>query len=225
MITVILPTYNEALNIPVIVPLIGETLKDCEILIVDDNSPDKTAEVGESLSTKYNLRVIKRTKNRGLSKSVICGFQEAKGEIIVVMDADLSHPVNKLPELIQPIIDDTYDIVVGSRYIKNGSIGSWSKYRLFLSLIGKMLVIGVTTLTDPTSGFMAVRKSLLQGIQLDPLGWKIVLETVVKTGGRVKEIPIHFANRHLGKSKLTPLVIIQYIYHVFKLHVYKMFKR
>ena len=225
MISIILPTYNEAENIKLIVPKISKVLNDegikGKIIVVDDNSPDGTASIALELAERYPVRVHVRKNERGLSKAVMKGFELAEGDICVVMDADLSHPVEKLPLMIKPILDDKCDVTVGSRYIIGGGCESLPLLRKIISKGARLLAKGVTTLSDPTSGFMAIRKSIIDGIKLDPLGWKIVLEVIVKTNPRFLEIPIIFTDRKEGKSKLGFKARIDYIHHLWRLYCYK----
>jgi len=225
MISVILPTYNEAENIKLIVSELSGMLDDedidGEIIVVDDNSPDGTADIAERLAARYPVRVHVRTNERGLSKAVIKGFDLAEGDICVVMDADLSHPVEKVPAMIKPILDNKCDATVGSRNIVGGGCENWPFTRRMISKGAGLLAKGVTTLSDPTSGFMAIRKSILNGIKLDPLGWKIVLEAIVKTNPRILEVPIIFADRKEGESKLGFRAQVDYLHHLWRLYCYK----
>jgi dolichol-phosphate mannosyltransferase len=223
-VSIILPTYNEALNMRLIISSLSKVLDDAgipgEILVVDDSSPDGTAGIAESLGETYPVRVHVRKEDRGLSKAVIEGFHLAKGDICVVMDADLSHPVESIPHMLQPILEDRCDVTVGSRYVKGGGSENWSWKRKAISRGAGLLAKGVTSLSDPTSGFMALRKSILDGVKLDPLGWKIVLEVVVKTHPRVMEIPILFSDRKEGKSKLKLGAQWDYLRHLWHLYVH-----
>lgn len=225
MISIILPTYNEADNIKLIVPKISKLFTDKdikgEIVVVDDNSPDGTADVARTLSQKYPVRVYVRKNERGLATAVMKGFELARGEICLIMDADLSHPVDKIPEMINPIVQGNCDATVGSRYIAGGGCENWSSIRRIVSKGSGILALGLTNLSDPTSGFMAIKKSVLEGIKLDPIGWKIVLEVIVKTNSRFKEIPIVFADRQFGKSKLDLKVQKEYLGHLWRLYLYK----
>ena len=225
MISIIIPTYNEADNIKVIVPKLYEVLAgediEIEILVVDDNSPDGTANIALELAQTYPVKVLIRKDERGLSKAVIKGFEVSEGDICVVMDADLSHPVEKLPAMIRPLLDNKCDATVGSRYITGGGCESWTPVRKMISKGAGLLAKGVTTLSDPTSGFMAIRKSVIDDKKLDPLGWKIVLETIVKTKPRVLEIPIIFTDRKAGESKLGFKAQIDYLHHLWRLYCYK----
>jgi dolichol-phosphate mannosyltransferase len=225
MISVILPTYNEAQNIRRIIPAITKVFRDHgmdgEVIVVDDDSPDGTARVALDLAGAYPVRVRVRRSLRGLSRAVIEGFALAKGDICVVMDADLSHPVEKIPDLLRPILEGTCDVTVGSRYMAGGGAQNWPAVRKLVSKGAGLLARGVTGLSDPTSGFMAVRKSVLEGVNLDPLGWKIVLDVVVKTRSRVAEIPIVFADRMEGKSKLGLKAQVDYLRHLVRLYAYR----
>jgi dolichol-phosphate mannosyltransferase len=225
MISVIIPTYNEAENIRIIVPKIFEVLNDSgiegEVVIVDDNSPDGTSEIANLLSKDYPVRVHTRTDERGLATAVIKGFDLASGDIYVVMDADLSHPVEKIPEMVKPIINNVCDATVGSRYIKGGSCGDWTAIRRFISRSSGLLARGLSRLSDPTSGFMAIRSTALDGVRLDPVGWKIVLEVIVKTGVKFREVPIVFSDRKSGENKLSTVVQAEYLEHLWKLYLFK----
>jgi len=225
MVSIILPTYNEAPNMRLIIPALSKIFEDAgldgEILVMDDNSPDGTAEAAEAFAGSHPVKVHVRKEERGLSRAVIEGFHRATGEVCVVMDADLSHPVEAIPSLVRPILDGGCDVTVGSRYVAGGGSEDWSWTRKFVSRSAGMLAKGVTSLSDPTSGFMAVRKSVLDGVNLDPLGWKIVLEVVVKANGRIQEIPIVFADRQAGESKLGFKAQVDYLHHLWHLYCHR----
>jgi len=226
VVSVILPTLNERDNIAIIIPLIAATLNSAnleyEIIVVDDNSTDFTAAAVRKLSKEFLVSLFVREHEKGLASAAIFGFLKARGEILVVMDSDLSHPVEKLPEMIKPILEDKCDITVGSRHILGGGCSSWPVIRQIISRAAGSLAFGLTRLTDPTSGFMAVRKSILSNLELSPIGWKIVLEVVTRSQARVLEIPIIFKDRIHGESKLTALVQLQYLLHLFKLYDFKL---
>ena len=225
MISVILPTYNEVENIGIIIPEIAKVLKqensEYEIIVVDDNSPDGTASVAKKLSTEFPVKIIVRKEERGLSRAVIQGFTVAKGEICLVMDADMSHPIEKIPDIIEPIRNKRCDVTVGSRNIRGGGFEDWPYIRKLISRCAGFMARGITKLSDPTSGFMAFRKQIINGVELDPLGWKIVLELISKTNPKIIEIPIIFKDRRLGKSKLNLKVQLDYIKHLVKLYYFK----
>jgi dolichol-phosphate mannosyltransferase len=225
MVSIILPTYNEAENLEPIVTKIWKVLNDedikFEIIVVDDNSPDSTANIALELATKYPVRVHVRKNERGLATAVVKGFSLAQGDICVLMDADLSHPVERIPDMIQPILEDRCNITVGSRYGTEGGCADWPLIRRIISKGAGLLAKGLTKLSDPTSGFMALRKEILKGIKLNPVGWKIVLEVIVKTNSEFIEVPIVFSERAKGKSKLDIKAQIDYLRHLYTLYCYK----
>jgi dolichol-phosphate mannosyltransferase len=223
---VVLPTYNEAESLPVIVPRIGAALREAgisgEIIIVDDNSPDGTAEVAKKLAEDWPVRVNKRVHERGLATAVLTGFSMSEADVVVVMDADGSHPVDALPKMIQIILADKADVVVGSRHVPGGGSKDWPLFSQFKSKLAATLALGVTTMTDPTTGFMALRRTLLDKLELDPVGWKIVLEIVVKAAPvRIAEVPIVFVDRELGVSKQSIGVFAEYLSHLSKLYSFR----
>ncbi|HKP63087.1 MAG TPA: glycosyltransferase [Polyangiales bacterium] len=225
-VSVVLPTYNEAESLPVIVPRIARTLSEAgiagEIIVVDDNSPDGTAEVASKLAEEFPVRVKKRVDERGLATAVLTGFAMSEAEVCVVMDADGSHPVSALPEMIKIILADKADVVVGSRHVPGGGSKDWPLFSQFKSKLAATLALGVTSMTDPTTGFLATRRSLLHKLDLDPVGWKIVLEIVVKaTPVRVAEVPIIFVDRELGVSKQSVGVFAEYLSHLAKLYAFR----
>lgn len=225
MISIILPTYNEAENVIRIIPRLAHVLTcekiPYEIIVVDDNSPDGTAGIASELAREYPVRVHVRKNERGLSKSVIKGFELAEGDICVVMDADLSHPVESIPAMINPILELKCEATVGSRYLIRGGFGDLPFVRKLTSKGAGFLAKGITDITDRTSGFMAIRKSALEGIELDPMGWKIVLEVIVKAKPCVLEVPIVFIERKEGKSKLGLKAQTDYLRHLCRLYCYR----
>jgi len=224
-VSIILPTYNEADNMKLIIPKISEVMNrrnlPFEIVIVDDDSPDGTAEVASGMATYFPVRVHLRKNERGLATAVMKGIELANGEILVIMDADMSHPVEMLPFMIEPIMEGICGATVGSRYTEGGGSENWPWIRRVISLGAGYLARGVTSLSDPTSGFMAIRKTLLEGVRLDPVGWKIVLEVVVKANPSLKEIPIYFADRIKGESKLSMNAQLDYLRHLWKLYHFR----
>lgn len=226
-VSIILPTFNEAENLPILIPKIFEVLSlhglSVEVVVVDDHSPDHTALMARTLGKTYPVRVIERLYERGLSSAVIRGFQSSRAQVCVVMDADGSHPVEKLPDMILPILNQEVEVTVGSRNIPSGGSLKWPWYRKLMSKTAAVLTIGLTTLSDPTSGFMGVKRVLLAHAYLNPIGWKIVLEVVVKLKGiRLKEVPIIFCDRQYGKSKMTVKQQGLYILHLLRLYTFKL---
>ena len=228
-ITLVIPTYNEAGNIPTLVGKVFNIFNDNDIdgyvIVVDDDSPDHTWKVAEELKEKYpKLDVLRRQGKRGLSSAVLDGFAMASTDIVGVIDADLSHPPEKIPELIDPIIKDEADFTLGSRYIDQGGIENWPLKRKISSKVATLAVSGLTKVKDPMSGFFFLRKDIMNNIDLSPKGFKIGLEILVRTKCRkVKEVPIVFRDREYGESKLSSNVIIDYLIHVSKLYMYRIF--
>ena len=223
-VSIVLPTYNEAENIGLIIPKVCETFKHAnlkgEIIVVDDGSTDGTLEVVESLSRTYAVRGIDRSsKPRSLSLSVVEGFESSEAEVCVVMDADMSHPVETLPDMIKPILANEADITVGSRNIEGGGSEHWPWHRVLVSRLAASFAYGLTKMTDPTTGFMGLKRSLLSDIKLNPIGWKIVLETVFHLQDkRIKEVPIVFRDRQHGESKLGAREQLEFLMHVYSLY-------
>jgi dolichol-phosphate mannosyltransferase len=225
-VSIVLPTYNESESLPVIIPKIVDVLTRAnikgEVIVVDDNSPDGTADVGNRLAEQYPVRVHKRLTERGLATAVIKGFDMSEASVCVVMDADGSHPVSVLPQMVSLILNDEADIVVGSRHVEGGGSDNWPLFARFKSKFAAAFARGVTRMTDPTTGFMAVRRELLPNMDLDPIGWKIVLEVVVKAGPvRLKEVPIIFSDREYGQSKQSLSVLGEYLKHCYKLYRFR----
>ena len=215
-LTVIIPTFKEEANIGNIIievdaVFIRNNLKG-EILVVDDNSPDATIAIVNVLKrTKTNLNLLVRKADHGLSQSVAEGFTHALSEIFIVIDADLSHPPALIPIMFNEIKAGN-DIVIGSRYMKGGGIKKWPLKRRAISLgatfLGRTLF---PTISDPVSGFFAVRKTVVADAPLKPRGYKILLEVLGKGDWkRYTEIPFEFVDREIGSSKLKLITIIEY---------------
>lgn len=217
-LTIIIPTFNEIENIENIIIAVSGVLKNSgiegEILVVDDDSKDGTVDcVRELLKTHPELSLIVRPDDHGLSQSVVEGFQKAKADIIQVIDADFSHPVELIPKFYSAIKDEGYDVCIGSRYTKGGDIENWPIKRRIISLgatvFGRVLF---PEITDPVSGFFAIKKEVVYDADLKPRGYKILMEVLGK--GRwenFKEIPFTFRDREEGESKLKFSTILDYI--------------
>jgi dolichol-phosphate mannosyltransferase len=228
-VSVIVPTYREAENLPILVPRVARALAeaglDGEILIVDDNSPDETRRVCAELADRYPLRLVVRTTNRGLSPAVVAGMQQAAGDILLVMDADLSHPPEKIPELIETLRSEQTDFVIGSRYVPGGGTDDeWGWFRWLNSQAATLMAWPLTSARDPMAGFFALRaQTFRNAAKLDPIGYKIGLELLVKGGCRhVREVPIQFRDRLHGESKLSFKEQLNYLRHLRRLYVYKL---
>jgi len=231
-ITVIVPTYLEAENLPVLVPRIVRALKSArregEILVVDDDSPDNTEEVCADLATLFPIRLLVRRGERGLAGAVLHAIERSEGEIVAVMDADLSHPPEKLGELLAALDEKGVDFALGSRYVEGGSTeAGWGLDRLINSRVATLLAGPLTRVSDPMTGFFALRRSTYQRASvLDPLGFKIALELMVKCRCRkVVEIPIHFGQRLRGESKLSFRERFDYLRHLARLYRFKLMSK
>lgn len=224
----IVPTYNEKDNLDELVQRINASCSkagiECEVVIVDDNSPDGTGSRAEDLSKTHRMKVVHREGKLGLSSAVLEGFKIASGSILVVMDADLSHPPEKIPEMVAKIESDEAQVVVGSRYVKGGSVENWPIHRRVISKGATLLARWLTKVKDPMSGFFALRRSAIEGVELNPVGYKIGLEILVKGKyDKAVEIPIRFADRKAGKSKLGGYEMLRYIDHVSMLYEHRRF--
>lgn len=182
-----------------------------ELIVVDDGSPDGTADLAESYADVHPVRVVRRPGKAGLASAVLAGFAEARGDVLAVMDADLSHPPEAVPRLAAAI-ESGADLAVGSRYVKGGGTEDWPLRRRIVSraacLMGNVLV----PIRDCTSGFFAIRRTAIDGVRLNPIGFKIGFEVMAR--GRYRkavEIPYVFRDRELGKSKFGKQEILQYL--------------
>lgn len=228
-VSVVVPTYKEAANLEQLVARLASALVDriarFEILIVDDDSRDGSDAIIERLRGEgHPVRLIVRKGERSLSSAVLHGFAEAKGQILVCMDADLSHPPEAIPEMIERLVHGQADFVIGSRYARGGTTDAgWGVLRWLNSKIATALARPFTTVSDPMSGFFALsRDAFARGGDLSPVGYKIGLELLVKCRcERVAEVPIHFADRRLGESKLNVREQLNYLRHIKRLFDYK----
>jgi dolichol-phosphate mannosyltransferase len=225
-LSLIVPTYNESENIVILVERVHKSLADVnyELIVVDDNSPDGTAELAKSLSAKYPVKVIVRTNERGLASAVVAGFRQAKGDMVGVIDADLQHPPEFVPALVKAVREGA-DIAIASRYTKGGGIEGWTLKRKIISLGAKIpanfLLSAARRIRDPLSGFFLFRKQVIEGTELNPTGYKILLEVLVKgKSTRVVEVPYTFKERERGKSNLTAKEQINYLKHLSRLAWY-----
>lgn len=227
-LTIIVPTFQEVENLPFLIPRVASVLADAglqgEILIVDDDSRDGTVELCRRMAAEYPIRLMVRERERGLSSAVVHGMRHAQGDVFVVMDADLSHPPEKIPELVAALDNEDADFAIGSRYVPGGRADeNWGVLRRLNSKIATLLARPLTSARDPMAGFFAIRReTFLQADALDPIGYKIGLELMVKCGcEKVQEVPIHFRDRRLGTSKLSFREQINYLVHLLRLFDYR----
>ena len=227
-LSLIIPTFNESKNVPILVaqlesllePVLGESF---ELIVVDDDSPDRTWEVAATLAeTHPRLRVVRRQGERGLSTAVIRGWQAARGDVLGVMDADLQHPAEVNLGLLKEI-DRGADLATASRHVAGGGLSDWSMIRRLLSrgaqLLGLLILPGVLgRLSDPMSGYFMLRRRVLAGVELDPLGYKILIEVVARGKAPwIGEVGYVFRERVEGESKVTWRLYVQYLGHLLKL--------
>lgn len=223
-VSVIIPTYNEAETIEATIDRCRSALATyrSELLIVDDDSPDRTWQlVRTAYGDADDVRVIRRVDESGLASAVTRGFEEAVHSFCVVMDGDLQHPPERVPDLLAAFVDEV-DVVIGSRHVDGGGIENWSGRRRAVSAgaraISKLLVPQARGVSDPLSGFFAVRRNVVEGVELSPTGYKILLEVLAKGDYRgVVEVPYEFAPRFRGESKLTPAEYLNFLKHVLSL--------
>lgn len=222
--SIIIPTYDEKENIPELFERIDSSMDpvyEYDIIVVDDDSPDRTWEVAEGYSDKYPVTVIRREEKKGLATAVIRGIEETDNEIVAVMDADLQHPPEKIPELISKV-EKGADVAIGSRYIEGGSPDEFGIFRKAMSrgadLIAKTIFRDVRGISDIQTGFFALRKEVLEDADLDPAGYKILLELLVQGEyNRTEEVGYEFGERKGGESKLGIGTIFSYLKHLISL--------
>lgn len=228
--SLVIPTYQESQNISELIRRLSLLLdsilpEDYELIVVDDDSPDCTWEIAQSLILEYpQLRVMRRQQERGLSTAVIRGWQVARGEVLGVIDADLQHPPETLLKLWSEIQRGA-DLAVASRHIEGGGVSEWSLLRRFLSrgaqTLGLVILPEVVgRVSDPMSGFFLVRREAIAGKVMNPLGYKILIEVLGRGNIRwIKEVGYVFQERLEGKSKVTWRQYIDYILHLLRLRL------
>ncbi len=219
-LSLIIPTYNEKLNISILLSRVFSEFKknkiSGEVIVVDDNSPDGTGKIVENLRKKYPpLRIVHRKEKKGLSSAVIEGFEISKGKILGVIDSDLSHPPKKIVKMFNLIKNKKTEFVIGSRYVRGGKIVGWNLHRKILSKGAIFLAKLFTPIKDPMTGFFMLKKDLLKNKKINSKGFKILLEILLKTKyERAIEIPITFTNRTRGKSKAGIREIFYYLKNI-----------
>jgi len=229
-VSIIIPAFREAENLPILVPRIAASLDQAglrgEIVVVDDNSQDGTDLACQALADSFPVRLLVRTHERGLSSAVVHGMRHAEGEVFVVMDADLSHPPEKIPELVQAVRGGDADFAIGSRYVSGGATDeNWGLFRWVNSKAATLLARPLSKAKDPMAGFFALaRQTFEEGAEtLDPVGYKIGLEIMVKCGcRRIKEVPIRFQDRVHGQSKMNFTEQVNYLRHLRRLYVHRL---
>ena len=213
MISIVIPTYNEAGSLPTLVQRLGSALggREWELIVVDDGSPDGTADLAAAMAPRLPVRVVRRPGKLGLASAVLDGFRAATGNILVCMDADLSHPPEVVPHLVDALADGA-DLAVGSRYVAGGGVEDWPLKRRIVSRVACLMGNALVPVRDATSGFFALRRSVIDGVHLNPIGFKIGFEVIAR--GRyaeVVEVPYTFRDREHGSSKFGRREIAQYV--------------
>lgn len=227
-VSIIIPSYNEAENLPLLVNKIELAMQHCkhayDIWFIDD-STDNTARVLEKIAANNkHVNFICRKINSGLGTAVAEGFRHSQGSYLIVMDADLQHPPILLPTIIDAL--KHIDIVIPSRFISGGSDGGLSYFRKLISktarIIGQLAIKRFRTISDCTSGYFGVKRCVINNINFNPISWKILMEILVKGNYvSVKEIPYQFLARDAGTSKMNFLQQWKYLRHILQLAFFK----
>jgi dolichol-phosphate mannosyltransferase len=223
-----IPTYNEAKNIETMIIRVHEALKQHniseEIIVIDDSSPDGTAQLAEQMARDYPVRVYVRPNREGPGPAILDGIRLAAAPVACIMDGDLSHPPEALPEMYRLIKEGKALLVIGSRHVKGGGTSQWIWYRKFFSWGARLLGRFLTPVNDLTSGFFMLDKKILEGAPIAPIGCKVGLELQVKANhqGRIVEYPIVFHERAAGESKMRWQETRQYLQHLVSLTFWKL---
>lgn len=227
--SIVVPTYREAENIPLLVKAIDSVLGsdfEYEILVVDDDSKDGIVEAVEALGKTYPVRIhVRQNPPRCLSSSVIDGIKLAKYQTVLVMDADLQHPCEKIPEMIKPVLEKKCTFSIASRFIQGAKTPGFKLHRQLNSFVATFLAYPLVNVSDPMSGFFAFDRGIINDYSiLNPVGYKIALEIMVKCGCKgIVEVPITFGVRTHGESKLNLKEQLKYLRHLGKLYVFALF--
>ncbi|KAK9368880.1 nucleotide-diphospho-sugar transferase [Lipomyces kononenkoae] len=226
--SIIVPAYHERDNIRPLTTRLFAALdepKNTELIFVDDNSSDGSVEEVEKLKTEgYNVDIIVRTKERGLSSAVVRGFTDAHGKYLVCMDADLQHPPERVPAFFHALKANAF--VLGTRYSPEVSMDKdWPLIRRIISAGARMLARPLTTVSDPMSGFFGIQKDyFIKANNVNAQGFKIALDLLIKAqipSSSIAEVPFAFGVRTVGESKLTGKVMLFYLDQLKELYVYK----
>ena len=220
-LTILLPTYNESSTIEKMLDAIAPAVPpkiNTEVLVIDDDSPDGTSKIVDSYIQKskgtVSFRIYTRKGKRGLSSAVIDGIGLARGKFVLIMDSDFSHPPQVILTMYDELVNNGLDIIVGSRYVEGGKYEGWPLTRKLISKIGNglaRLLLGLE-IKDSMTGLFALKQDLIKNLSFEAIGYKILLEILVKTkGAKVKEVPFVCVNRQEGSSKFSFSTINDYI--------------
>jgi dolichol-phosphate mannosyltransferase len=223
MLSVIVPTFNEVENVRPLLDRVTKALAtvDFELIVVDDSTDGTDRILADLARDEPRLRMIHRADRRGLASAVTDGIQLATGDVVCVLDADLQHPAEALPTLTDALDRTDADLAIGSRYVPGGSYDFTLARRIVsrvATVLAWFLVRRARSIADPLSGFFAFRRTVLDGIRLQPIGFKILLEILVRGRiSRVVEVPYRFGARGAGMSKLTGAQNLEYVKHLLML--------
>lgn len=207
-LSVVIPTYNERDRLAELVNTLFAAARashlNLELVIVDDNSPDGTGQLADTLAETHPIRVVHRSGKLGLGTAVVAGFGVASAEILGVMDADFSHPPALVPKMFAVLHATDADVLVASRYIPGGSTPNWPFKRRLLSRVGCLLARGLSPIRDAASGFFLIRRDIAHGVAIQAGGFKICIELISRGAPRrLVEVPYRFDDRELGESKMS----------------------
>lgn len=229
-LSIVIPTFREAANIPVLLRRLDQaltgSLRSCQVILVDDDSGDGIAEVVEREKSELEIiLLVRRGVPRDLSHAVVDGLARCRGEHVVVMDADLSHPPGTIAAMIAVLDNGEAEFVIGSRFVPGGGAPHFTWQRRLNAWVSRLLARPLVDIRDPMAGFFAFPRRLLRPeIRLAPIGFKIGLELLVKLRPAVvREIPIQFQERLHGVTKLSLTERIKYLIHLKRLFLYKYF--
>jgi dolichol-phosphate mannosyltransferase len=222
-LSLIVPTRNERATLERLVSAVATEFAsrgiDGELIVVDDNSPDGTGAIADQLALRYPVRVVHRARKLGLASAVLAGFERARGDVLGVMDADLSHPPSVVPGMLAAMRVLGADMVVASRYVPGGGVTRWPWRRRVMSRVASRLARPITPVRDATSGFFLVRRDAVEGVRLWSAGFKIGLELLGRGRiGSVAEFPYRFSDRAAGRSKMSAREVGAYLVQLLRLY-------
>jgi dolichol-phosphate mannosyltransferase len=228
--SIVIPTYNEAGGIERLIGTLGELFVandlDGEMIVVDDHSPDGTGDIVDALADRYPVRCLHRPGKMGLSSGVIDGWRFARADSTALgaMDADFSHDEKIVPKMVAALESGAFGLAVGSRYVRGGGIENWPMKRKITSVVACAMAWPLVPIRDVTSGFFLVKREALDGVELDPIGFKIGLEVAAKARyGKATEVPYVFKDRIVGESKLNGKEITNYLKQLRRLYATRFF--
>lgn len=228
-VSIIIPSFNEGQNVVLLTERLRVALQPLklqyEIWFIDDSNDDTPAVLAALARDYSDVHYLHRNGMRGLGSAVVMGFQKTTGRYLIVMDADLQHPPELVPELIAALQQGA-DLVIPSRFIVGGSDGGLNIFRKLISwtarMIGCALIKKFRKLSDCTGGYFALQHQVINGVMLNPISWKILMEIIVKGKAQnIREIPYHFLARDSGDSKMSLREQWLYLRHVVQLSKFK----